>query len=103
MMTQEAGWGVRADYLALFNPAANARWYPPWEHAWQLRKFSVAMMPAMLCAKNILAGRREYDLWSVNEDAEYHETAAGNEAASGVRPVPRRAAGGSGEPARSRA
>src|SRR5690606_27652802 len=39
-----------------------------------------AMMTAMLCAKNILAGRREYDLWRVNEDAQYHET-AGNEAA----------------------
>ncbi len=50
-----------------------------------------AMMTAMLCAKNILAGRREYDLWSVNEDAEYHE-AGSNAAASGVRLVPRRVA-----------
>jgi Protoporphyrinogen oxidase len=60
-----------------------------------------AMMTAMLCAKNILAGRREYDLWSVNEDAEYHET-TGAEAAGGLRLVPRRTAGG-GEPATSRA
>jgi protoporphyrinogen oxidase len=51
-----------------------------------------AMMTAMLCAKNILAGRREYDLWCVNEDAEYHET-GGNEAAGGVRLVPRRVNG----------
>ena len=51
-----------------------------------------AMMTAMLCAKNILAGRREYDLWRVNEDAEYHEAGGGNAGASGVRLVPRRVA-----------
>jgi protoporphyrinogen oxidase len=39
-----------------------------------------AMMTAMLTAKNILAGERLFDVWDVNEDAEYHE--AGN---SGVR------------------
>jgi protoporphyrinogen oxidase len=33
-----------------------------------------AMMTAILCARNILAGRRVYDLWQVNEDAEYHES-----------------------------
>ncbi len=33
-----------------------------------------AMMTAMLCAKNILAGRRLYDLWNVNQDGEYHES-----------------------------
>jgi protoporphyrinogen oxidase len=32
-----------------------------------------SMMTAMLAAKNILAGRDIYDLWDVNEDAEYHE------------------------------
>ena len=32
-----------------------------------------AMMTAMLTAKNILAGARVYDIWNVNEDAEYHE------------------------------
>jgi hypothetical protein len=30
-------------------------------------------MTAMLTAKNILAGTRIYDIWNVNEDAEYHE------------------------------
>jgi protoporphyrinogen oxidase len=39
-----------------------------------------AMMTAMLTARNILAGARLYDVWNVNEDAEYHE--AGE---SGVR------------------
>jgi len=39
-----------------------------------------AMMTAMLTARNILGGERHYDVWGVNEDAEYHE--AGN---SGVR------------------
>jgi len=32
-----------------------------------------AMMTAMLTARNILAGKRIYDVWAVNEDAEYHE------------------------------
>jgi protoporphyrinogen oxidase len=32
-----------------------------------------AMMTAMLTAKNILAGQRHYDVWAVNQDAEYHE------------------------------
>ena len=31
----------------------------------------------MLTVENILAGRRVYDTWCVNEDAEYHE--AGDE------------------------
>lgn len=37
------------------------------------------MMTAMLTAENILAGKRVYDTWCVNEDAEYHE--AGDEGA----------------------
>ncbi len=32
-----------------------------------------SMMTAMLAAKNIIAGAEIYDLWDVNEDAEYHE------------------------------
>ena len=32
-----------------------------------------AMMTAMLTVRNILAGERVYDVWNVNEDAEYHE------------------------------
>lgn len=32
-----------------------------------------SMMTAMLAAKNIVAGKELYDLWDVNEDAEYHE------------------------------
>jgi len=32
-----------------------------------------SMMTAMLAAKNIIAGNELYDLWNVNEDAEYHE------------------------------
>lgn len=35
-----------------------------------------AMMTAMLTARNILAGERVYDIWDVNEDAEYHEAGA---------------------------
>ncbi len=32
-----------------------------------------AMMTAMLTVENIIAGSRVYDVWAVNEDAEYHE------------------------------
>jgi protoporphyrinogen oxidase len=32
-----------------------------------------AMMTAMLTVRNIAAGARVYDIWAVNEDAEYHE------------------------------
>ncbi len=35
------------------------------------------MMTAMLTAKNILAGERRYDVWAVNQDAEYHEAGEG--------------------------
>ena len=53
-----------------------------------------AMMTAMLCAQNILAERKIYDLWQVNQDAEYHEAgAAGRErttGATGLRMVPSR-------------
>jgi protoporphyrinogen oxidase len=50
-----------------------------------------AMMTAILCVKNILAGRRIHDLWLVNEDAEYHEAgSAGQDAASGLRRIPSR-------------
>ena len=38
-----------------------------------------AMMTAMLTVENIVAGKRLYDTWCVNEDAEYHE--AGDEGA----------------------
>ena len=34
------------------------------------------MMTAMLTVENILAGKRLYDTWCVNEDAEYHEAGA---------------------------
>jgi protoporphyrinogen oxidase len=51
-----------------------------------------AMMTAMLTVENIMAGKLVYDVWRVNQDAEYHEAgAAGDEtAASGLRLVPSR-------------
>ncbi|MBK5960962.1 FAD-dependent oxidoreductase [Rhodoplanes elegans] len=56
-----------------------------------------AMMTAMLTAENILSGERRFDVWNVNEDAEYHE--AGSEgsrdgrraALSSERAVPKKA------------
>jgi protoporphyrinogen oxidase len=53
-----------------------------------------AMMTAMLTAKNILAGERRYDVWNVNEDAEYHEAGGSGvrEALGSERLVPQRAA-----------
>jgi protoporphyrinogen oxidase len=51
-----------------------------------------AMMTAMLTARNILAGERVYDVWDVNEDAEYHEAGASGirEALRSERLVPQR-------------
>jgi protoporphyrinogen oxidase len=51
-----------------------------------------AMMTAMLTVKNIIAGRPLYDVWNVNEDAEYHEAGeSGVQAAlDSVRLVPAR-------------
>ena len=53
-----------------------------------------AMMTAMLTAKNILAGERVYDIWNVNEDAEYHEAGGSGvkEALGGERMVPQKVA-----------
>lgn len=54
-----------------------------------------AMMTAMLTVRNIMAGKRIYDIWQVNEDAEYHErgsegqiTADQQVALGGLRGVP---------------
>ncbi|MES2420369.1 MAG: NAD(P)/FAD-dependent oxidoreductase [Pseudomonadota bacterium] len=55
-----------------------------------------AMMTAMLTVRNIQAGARVHDIWSVNEDAEYHEAGSEGEQAgiaaalSSVREVPER-------------
>ncbi len=50
-----------------------------------------SMMTAMLGARNILAGRRVYNVWQVNEDAEYHEAGkAGADSTSGLRQTPTR-------------
>jgi len=52
-----------------------------------------AMMTAMLTARNILAGEQLYDVWDVNQDAEYHESGdRGAVSASGLRQVPERLA-----------
>jgi protoporphyrinogen oxidase len=42
-----------------------------------------AMMTGILTAENILAGKEAFDVWNVNEDAEYHEE--GNSAQQGRR------------------
>jgi protoporphyrinogen oxidase len=51
-----------------------------------------AMMTALLCARNILAGEDRYDLWAVNQDAEYIESGArgAQSGSSGLRDVPKR-------------
>ena len=51
-----------------------------------------AMMTAMLTVENILAGERRYDVWQVNEDAEYSEAglSGAEEALKSERLVPRR-------------
>ncbi|MEQ1671392.1 MAG: NAD(P)/FAD-dependent oxidoreductase [Hyphomicrobium sp.] len=51
-----------------------------------------AMMTSMLTVKNIVAGEMQFDIWNVNEDAEYHEAgdSGTQEALKSVRMVPRR-------------
>jgi protoporphyrinogen oxidase len=51
-----------------------------------------AMMTAMLTVRNILAGEAAFDVWNVNEDAEYHEAGVSSEqeALRSVRQVPGR-------------
>src|SRR5262249_21867786 len=53
-----------------------------------------AMMTGMLTAENILAGSRVYDVWKVNEDAEYCEAgySGAREAMQSVRLVPQKVA-----------
>ncbi|HEY7336742.1 MAG TPA: NAD(P)/FAD-dependent oxidoreductase [Bryobacteraceae bacterium] len=52
-----------------------------------------AMMTAMLTAKNVGADAQLFDVWAVNQDAEYHESgAAGEQSTSGLRAVPERLA-----------
>ena len=53
-----------------------------------------AMMTAMLTVRNILSGEDHYDIWDVNEDAEYHEagTSGEQEALRSERLVPRKVA-----------
>ncbi|MEF2071559.1 NAD(P)/FAD-dependent oxidoreductase [Consotaella aegiceratis] len=53
-----------------------------------------AMMTGLLTALNIQAGRTVYDVWEVNEDAEYGEAglSGATEALKSVRAVPQRAA-----------
>lgn len=51
-----------------------------------------AMMTAMLCVENIKAGQNIYNLWRVNQDAEYHEAGVAGEDKSieGGRMLPRK-------------
>jgi len=49
-----------------------------------------AMMTALLTAENILAGEKKWDVWQVNQDAEYHESGEDRTLAmSSERLVPR--------------
>jgi hypothetical protein len=51
------------------------------------------MMTGMLTAANIVAGETLYDVWQVNEDAEYSEAgfSGAQDALNSERLVPRRA------------
>jgi protoporphyrinogen oxidase len=47
-----------------------------------------AMMTALLAARNILAGKNKYDVWSVNEEGEYHEAGqAGEQSTNALEPA----------------
>jgi hypothetical protein len=46
-----------------------------------------SMMTSLLVVKNILAGKMLFDVWRVNQDAEYHEESSPAHGTSG-RQVP---------------
>ena len=48
-----------------------------------------AMMTALLTAENILAGKMLWDVWAVNQDAQYHEAGEDRTLAMSERMVPR--------------
>lgn len=52
-----------------------------------------AMMTAILTAENIVAGREKFNIWNVNEDAEYHEEICDDRATAlnSLRNVPQHA------------
>jgi len=59
-----------------------------------------AMMTALLAARNILAGENKYDVWSVNEDGEYHESGrAGEQSVAALERAPRTETGQQNETA----
>ncbi len=58
-----------------------------------------AMMTALLTAENILAGEQKWDVWQVNQDAEYHESGEDRTLAMSERTVPRRLNAGEARPA----
>ncbi len=47
-----------------------------------------AMMTAMLTAKNILVGESRYDVWAVNQDAEYHEAGSAGDESNEIVQIP---------------
>ncbi len=49
-----------------------------------------SMMTAMLAAKNIISGNQMYDLWNVNQDAEYHEDGERGAQHEGGRKIPQK-------------
>lgn len=51
-----------------------------------------SMMTALLTVNNILAGKAKYDIWQVNQDAEYHEqkNADAFDVSLGLRDIPER-------------
>ena len=46
------------------------------------------MMTALLTAENILAGEQRWDVWQVNQDAQYHEMGEDRALAFSERVVP---------------
>ena len=48
-----------------------------------------SMMTALLTAENILSGEERWDVWQVNQDAEYHESGSDQRLALHERMVPR--------------
>ena len=57
-----------------------------------------SMMTALLTAENILCGKQRWDVWQVNQDAEYLEAASDRSMALSERMVPREVSSGKQRP-----
>lgn len=66
MWTQERGWGVFPNYLALLHPSTYARLWPDWDVPWQVGQLSVPLTMLTFCSMlwwELRAKRQQRTKW----------------------------------------